>query len=140
MTTNPVETTIPMAGISGDTTPADSTIMPSPAETVTSIHQPVIIAEKTDIHRPQTANTFESHRDNIQMLRRGSLRRGSMADEKGSICSHPAHHPHHSGLLRRIDLRLVPILSCLYLLLFLCRQNIGNAKVGPIFPACRIAY
>ncbi|KAG0633720.1 major facilitator superfamily domain-containing protein [Tuber brumale] len=31
-------------------------------------------------------------------------------------------------ILRRVDLRLVPILSFLYLLCFLCRQNIGNAK------------
>lgn len=31
-------------------------------------------------------------------------------------------------LLRRVDIRLVPILSTLYLLCFLCRQNIGNAK------------
>lgn len=31
-------------------------------------------------------------------------------------------------LLRRVDIRLVPILSALYLLCFLCRQNIGNAK------------
>ena len=31
-------------------------------------------------------------------------------------------------LLRKIDIRLVPILSALYLLCFLCRQNIGNAK------------
>lgn len=31
-------------------------------------------------------------------------------------------------LLRRLDLRLVPILSALYLLCFLCRQNIANAK------------
>lgn len=31
-------------------------------------------------------------------------------------------------LLRRVDVRLVPILSALYLLCFLCRQNIGNAK------------
>ncbi|CAZ81861.1 unnamed protein product [Tuber melanosporum] len=31
-------------------------------------------------------------------------------------------------ILRRVDLRLVPILSLLYLLCFLCRQNIGNAK------------
>ncbi|KAI5812962.1 major facilitator superfamily domain-containing protein [Pyronema omphalodes] len=43
-------------------------------------------------------------------------------------CSRPQHHPHHLPLLRRIDLRLVPILSTLYLLCFLCRQNIGNAK------------
>ncbi|RPB00793.1 MFS general substrate transporter [Choiromyces venosus 120613-1] len=32
------------------------------------------------------------------------------------------------SILRRIDLRLVPILSLLYLLCFICRQNIGNAK------------
>lgn len=31
-------------------------------------------------------------------------------------------------LQRRIDLRIVPICSILYLLCFLCRQNIGNAK------------
>jgi sugar phosphate permease len=31
-------------------------------------------------------------------------------------------------VLRKIDIRLVPILSVLYLLCFLCRQNIGNAK------------
>lgn len=31
-------------------------------------------------------------------------------------------------ITRRIDLRLVPILSALYLLCFLCRQNIANAK------------
>lgn len=31
-------------------------------------------------------------------------------------------------LQRRIDLRIVPICSVLYLLCFLCRQNIGNAK------------
>lgn len=42
-------------------------------------------------------------------------------------CGHPAH-PHHTNIIRRVDLRLVPILSTLYLLLFLCRQNIGNAK------------
>lgn len=32
-------------------------------------------------------------------------------------------------ILRCVDLRLVPILSLLYLLCFLCRQNIGNAKI-----------
>lgn len=31
-------------------------------------------------------------------------------------------------LQRRIDLRIVPICATLYLLCFLCRQNIGNAK------------
>jgi len=31
-------------------------------------------------------------------------------------------------MLRSVDLRLVPIPSLLYLLCFLCRQNIGNAK------------
>ena len=45
--------------------------------------------------------------------------------------SHP--HPHASEeelkrLQHRIDLRLIPICSVLYLLCFLCRQNIGNAK------------
>ncbi|KAF8246812.1 MFS general substrate transporter, partial [Wilcoxina mikolae CBS 423.85] len=37
-------------------------------------------------------------------------------------------------LRRRIDLRLVPIFSALYLLCFLCRQNIGNAKTFHLSP------
>ena len=31
-------------------------------------------------------------------------------------------------LQRRVDFRIIPIFSVLYLLIFLCRQNIGNAK------------
>lgn len=39
-----------------------------------------------------------------------------------------AAHADHARLVRRIDGRLVPMLSALYLVCFLCRQNIGNAK------------
>lgn len=41
------------------------------------------------------------------------------------------HHPtaeELKRLQRRIDFRIIPILSTLYLLIFLCKQNIGNAK------------
>ena len=31
-------------------------------------------------------------------------------------------------LQRKVDLRIIPIFSILYLLIFLCKQNIGNAK------------
>jgi hypothetical protein len=37
-------------------------------------------------------------------------------------------HETASRILRRVDLRLVPILSALCLLCFLCKQNIGNRR------------
>ncbi|TGZ81806.1 MFS general substrate transporter [Ascodesmis nigricans] len=42
--------------------------------------------------------------------------------------AHEADKVNTGRLLRRIDFKLVPILSALYLLCFLCRQNIANAK------------
>ncbi|RPB19879.1 MFS general substrate transporter [Terfezia boudieri ATCC MYA-4762] len=50
-----------------------------------------------------------------------------------SACEHKPHNPRPTAeelkhLQRRIDLRIIPICSFLYLLCFICRQNIGNAK------------
>ena len=50
-----------------------------------------------------------------------------------SACEHKPHHPRPTAeelkhLQRGIDFRIIPICSVLYLLCFLCRQNIGNAK------------
>jgi hypothetical protein len=36
----------------------------------------------------------------------------------------------HKRLLRKMDVRLVSMVTCLYLLSFLDRGNIGNAKLG----------
>lgn len=49
--------------------------------------------------------------------------------------SHDAHSPPEftpemeKRVLRKMDLRLIPMLSLLYLLAFLDRGNIGNAKI-----------
>jgi len=91
-------------------TPADSTPSTSPADTV-------VVIRPEPAPKPASTSQPRYHR------------RGSIIDERASVCSQPTHHPHHTHLRRRVDLRLVPILSLLYLLCFLCRQNIGNAKV-----------
>ncbi|PPQ85045.1 hypothetical protein CVT24_010230 [Panaeolus cyanescens] len=52
------------------------------------------------------------------------------ASEKGSSVSlEDFNTPEDKQLLRKIDLRLIPILTLLYLLSFLDRTNIGNAKI-----------
>ncbi|PPQ84437.1 hypothetical protein CVT24_009821 [Panaeolus cyanescens] len=52
------------------------------------------------------------------------------ASEKGSSVSvENFNTPEDKQLLRKIDLRLIPILTLLYLLSFLDRTNIGNAKI-----------
>jgi hypothetical protein len=41
-------------------------------------------------------------------------------------------------LIRKLDIKLIPLLTLLYLLSFLDRANIGNAKIqGVIFPFVR---
>lgn len=58
--------------------------------------------------------------------------------EKGGVISHDPQfagghvdfsHMDEKRILRKIDLRLLPMLSLLYLLAFLDRGNIGNAKI-----------
>lgn len=89
----------------------------SPADTLT--HSPADTASTITPPTAATACTDEKAFPPLQLRR---------TDTVSTTCSRPEHHPHHPHLLRRIDLRLVPILSALYLLCFLCRQNIGNAK------------
>lgn len=43
-------------------------------------------------------------------------------------------------LNRKIDIRLVPILAALYLLCFLCRQNIANAKTYHLLDHLNLTY
>ncbi|KAJ3507524.1 hypothetical protein NLJ89_g6257 [Agrocybe chaxingu] len=50
--------------------------------------------------------------------------------EKGSVTTTDDFNtPEDKKLVRKIDLRLIPILTLLYLLSFLDRSNIGNAKI-----------
>ncbi|KAF8158161.1 major facilitator superfamily domain-containing protein [Crassisporium funariophilum] len=52
------------------------------------------------------------------------------ASEKGSDTTVDEFNtPEDKALVRKIDLRLIPILTLLYLLSFLDRTNIGNAKI-----------
>ncbi|KAF9483531.1 MFS general substrate transporter [Pholiota conissans] len=50
--------------------------------------------------------------------------------EKGSLTTaHDFNTPEDRALIRKIDFRLIPILMLLYLLSFLDKTNIGNAKI-----------
>lgn len=41
-------------------------------------------------------------------------------------------------LVRKLDFKLIPPLTLLYLLSFIDRANIGNAKIQGVSPQCRI--
>lgn len=49
--------------------------------------------------------------------------------EAGTLASPDATRIDEAAVLRKMDLRLIPMLSVLYLLAFLDRGNIGNAKI-----------
>ncbi|KAF9242592.1 major facilitator superfamily domain-containing protein [Melanogaster broomeanus] len=51
----------------------------------------------------------------------------------------PHNSPQDRRLLRKVDLRLLPILTLLYLLSFLDRTNIGNAKIDGLTTDLRIS-
>ncbi|KAI0064095.1 MFS general substrate transporter [Artomyces pyxidatus] len=53
----------------------------------------------------------------------------SLADSDEKVVSYDYDSPEDRKLLRKVDLRLIPILTLLYLLSFLDRSNIGNAKI-----------
>lgn len=54
----------------------------------------------------------------------------SIADAKGSSLVLPDFAGvDENAVLRKMDIRLIPMLSMLYLLAFLDRGNIGNAKI-----------
>jgi len=53
----------------------------------------------------------------------------SPAQESGTMRSNDFSSIDEAAVLRKMDLRLIPMLSVLYLLAFLDRGNIGNAKI-----------
>lgn len=93
---------------------------PSPAHTpgtstpaLTGTHTPATLLGSRNPSSTSLNREFKKEKDNYY----GSAITQGMDDE------HDA-----KKLVRKIDLRLVPGLALLYLLMFLCRQNIGNAK------------
>ena len=61
------------------------------------------------------------------------IEKAAVDNNYSTVCEHRPHNPRPTAeelrhLQRRIDFRIIPICSVLYLLCFLCRQNIGNAK------------
>ncbi|KAG2010179.1 high-affinity nicotinic acid transporter [Coprinopsis cinerea AmutBmut pab1-1] len=60
------------------------------------------------------------------MSREGSIEKGSLSTAAGK---EDFDTPEDRKLLRKVDFRLLPILTFLYLLSFLDRSNIGNAKI-----------
>ncbi|KAF8195576.1 major facilitator superfamily domain-containing protein [Pholiota molesta] len=60
--------------------------------------------------------------------------------EKGSITTiQDFNTPEDKALVRKIDFRLIPILTLLYLLSFLDRTNIGNAKIVGLVTDLRVS-
>ncbi|KAJ5989192.1 Major facilitator superfamily domain general substrate transporter [Penicillium waksmanii] len=52
-----------------------------------------------------------------------------ITDHESGISRPPSFNVDEKAVLRKMDLRLIPMLSILYLLAFLDRGNIGNAKI-----------
>lgn len=51
-------------------------------------------------------------------------------DREAAAATHPSFAGvDEAAVLRKMDIRLIPMLSALYLLAFLDRGNIGNAKI-----------
>jgi hypothetical protein len=54
---------------------------------------------------------------------------GRFQNEDVEQTSNTVHNLDEKKILRKMDIRLLPMLSILYLLCFLDRGNIGNAKI-----------
>lgn len=54
---------------------------------------------------------------------------GDSSSDSSELESAPHHGIVDAKLVRKMDLRLLPILTILYLLSFLDRSNVGNAKI-----------
>lgn len=52
------------------------------------------------------------------------------SDDFGKTATNPADSQHEKRTLLKLDLLLIPAMSILYLLAFLDRTNIGNARVA----------
>lgn len=82
--------------------------------------------------RPWKDEKYEEKRVQETNVRRSSIQKRSTKDENDSIPVETIRIDERK-LLWKIDLHIVPWLSLLYLLSFLDRGNIGNAKVGTYF-------
>jgi hypothetical protein len=80
--------------------------------------------EKTSLH--QSDDTPVQNSPYIADLKQDGL----VADAEASSLGSPAFQGvDEKAVLRKMDIRLIPMLSLLYLLAFLDRGNIGNAKI-----------
>lgn len=70
---------------------------------------------------------FTTAKDNVQTKIEDEKSQASIQEPPHYATLYP--HVNESKLIRKIDLRLVPILSALYVLAFLDRVNIGNAAL-----------
>ncbi|KAJ5132824.1 hypothetical protein N7448_006982 [Penicillium atrosanguineum] len=69
---------------------------------------------------------YEHHVDHIEKM---AVHEGIPDKESGDISLNEIASIDEAAVLRKMDLRLIPMLSVLYLLAFLDRGNIGNAKI-----------
>ena len=80
------------------------------------------------------ASTYSDEKGHASQVERVSAEGGARAEEKVETPLYNAHidvsEVDEKKLLRKLDWYLVPWLSFLYLLSFLDRTSIGNAKVG----------
>ncbi|KKZ61720.1 hypothetical protein EMCG_03749 [[Emmonsia] crescens] len=63
----------------------------------------------------------------------------SLSDAEGAVSLPDFSHIDEKKILRKMDLHLIPIMSLLYLLAFLDRGNIGNAKIEGLAEDLRLS-
>jgi hypothetical protein len=95
---------------------------------------------KTITHHQDMADTkLDQHGTPANMASQKDMDASELAMEKKDTGSDDVEHPaieeeefvgiDEKKVLRKMDLRLIPMLTILYLLCFLDRGNIGNAKI-----------
>lgn len=77
-----------------------------------------------------TTDTFHNKLDNEETKKTASEYRERAADIEEEGLPQEFDDVETAKVLRKIDWRLLPMLSFLYLLAFLDRSNLGNAKVA----------
>ena len=98
--------------------------------------------EKSDTHEPNPAQVFGSNRSNekldilpIENTQDHKLSKAERIAAIDGAVANPAvsletfQHLELKKILWKMDVRIVPVLTILYLLAFLDRGNIGNAKI-----------
>lgn len=76
--------------------------------------------DSTDTSMKSSALQFENHADHNEKV---------PDQESSAVVSSEFPNVDEAAVLRKMDVRLIPMLSILYLLAFLDRGNIGNAKI-----------